>query len=104
MLEHLIIQGSSVPLTNGTEIPTQDPSKAGEFGDMKPFPMGIQLLQIKGMVKNAWNLPDLTLMETQIRIVDLGKEILGMTAIGLPGHRRWLAPGHQRRDKQCRDG
>jgi hypothetical protein len=51
---------------------------------MKPRPTGIQLLQIKGMVKNTWNLPDLTLIETQVRIVDLGKEILGMTTIGFP--------------------
>ena len=38
--------------------------KAGEFGDMKPRPMGIQLLQVTGMVKNAWHLPDLTLLKT----------------------------------------
>ena len=36
------------------------------------------------MVKNGWNLSDLTLLETQIRIVDPGKEILRMTAIGFP--------------------
>ena len=41
LLEHLIIQGSSVPLTDGTKIPTHDPGKAGKFGDMKPLPMGI---------------------------------------------------------------
>ena len=84
MLEHLIIQGSSFPLTDGTKIPTHDPGKAGEFGDMKSLPMGIQLLQVKGLVKNPWNLPDLPLLETQVRIVDLGKEVLGMTAIGVP--------------------
>src|SRR5437868_3869115 len=36
------------------------------------------------MGKNPWNLPDLPLLETQVRIVDLDKEILGMTAIGFP--------------------
>src|SRR5438093_7240752 len=46
--------------------------------------MRIQLLQITGMVKNAWDFPDLTLLETQVRIVDLGKEILRMTTIGFP--------------------
>ena len=84
MFEHLIIQGSGFPLTDGTKIPTHDPRKAGEFRDMKPLPMGIQLLQVKGLVKNPWNLPDLPLLETQVRIVDPGKEILRMTAIGSP--------------------
>ena len=36
------------------------------------------------MVKNAWHLPDLPVLKTQVRIVDFGKEILGMTAIGFP--------------------
>ncbi len=84
LFEHLIIQGSGVPLTDGTKIPTHDPGKAGEFGDMKPLPMGIQLLQITGMVKNAWHLLDLPVLKTQVRIVDFGKEILRMTAIGFP--------------------
>src|SRR5262249_30426242 len=84
VLQHLIIQGSGLPLTDGTKIATHDPGKTGQFGDMKPRPMRIQLLEIKGMVKNPWNLPNLALLETQVRIVDLGKEILGMTAIGFP--------------------
>jgi hypothetical protein len=49
---------------------------------MKPLPMGVQLLQIEGMVKNAWHLLALPLLQTQVRIVDLGKEILRMTTIG----------------------
>src|SRR5437667_12688051 len=84
VLQPLIIQGSGFPLAYGTEIPTHDPGKAGKFGDMKPRPMRIQLLEVKGLVKNAWNFPDLTLTETQVRIVNLGKEILGMTTIGFP--------------------
>jgi len=84
VFEHLIIQGSRFPLAYGTAIPAHDPGKAGEFGDMKPRPMGIQLLQITGMVKNAWHLPDLTLLKTQVRIVDFGKEVLRMTTIGFP--------------------
>jgi hypothetical protein len=47
--EHPIRQDSGVPLTAGTAIPTHDPGKAGAFGDMKPRPMRIQLLQITGM-------------------------------------------------------
>src|SRR5262249_21149467 len=82
--EHLIIQRSGVPLTDSTEITTHNPSKAGEFGDVEPCPMRIQLLQITGMVKNAWHLLDLPVLKTQVRIVDLGKEILRMTAIGFP--------------------
>jgi hypothetical protein len=84
LFEHPIIQGSGFPLAYGTEIPTHDPGKAGKFGDMKPLPMGIQLLQITGMVKNAWNLLDLPLLKTQICIVDFVEEILGMTTIGFP--------------------
>ena len=84
LFEHPIIQDSDFSLTYGTEIPTHDPGKAGEFGDMKPRPMGIQLLQIIGMVKNAWNLLDLPVLKTQGSIVDPGKEILRMTAIGFP--------------------
>ena len=84
VFEHLIIQGSSVSLTDGTKIPTHDPGKAGEFRDVEPRPMGIQLLQITGMVKNAWHLLDLPVLKTQVRIVDFGKEILRMTAIGFP--------------------
>ena len=56
LFEHLIIEGSGVPLVYGTKIPTHDPGKAGEFRDVKPRPMRIQLLQITGMVKNAWHL------------------------------------------------
>src|SRR6266568_1216478 len=52
--------------------------------DLKHLPMGIQLLQITGMVKNAWHLLDLPVLKTQVRIVDFGKEILRMTAIGVP--------------------
>src|SRR6059058_3727284 len=97
LLEHLIIQGSGFSLTDGTKIPTQDPSKAGKFGKMKPRPMGIQLLQITGMVKNAWNLLDLPVLKTQVRIVDPGKEILRMTAIGFPnqGDRLLLVTGSE---------
>ena len=84
MFEHLIIQGSGFPLVYGTEIPTHDPGKAGEFRDVKPRPMGIQLFQIISMVKNAWHLLDLPLLQAQVRIVHLRKEILGMTAIGFP--------------------
>ena len=84
MLEHLIIQDRGFLLADGTKIPTHDPSKAGEFRKMKPRPMRIQLLQIKGVVKNAWHLLDLPVLKTQVRIVDLGKEILRMTAIGFP--------------------
>ena len=73
LFEHLIIQGSRFPLADGTAIPTHDPGKAGKFGKMKPRPMGIQLLQITGMAKNAWHLPDLTLLKTQVRIVHFGK-------------------------------
>ena len=82
--EHLIIQGSGFPLVYGTKIPTHDPGKAGEFRDVKPRPMGIQLFQIISMVKNAWHLPDLTLLKTQVRIVNFGKEVLRMTTIGFP--------------------
>jgi hypothetical protein len=67
MFEHLIIEDSSVLLADGTEIPTHDPGKAGKFGDMKPGPLGIQLLQVKGMSKNPWNLPRLPLLETQVQ-------------------------------------
>src|SRR5712691_8666138 len=84
MFEHLIIQRSGFPLTDGTEIPTHDPGKAGEFRDVEPCPMGVQLFQITGMVKNPWNLLDLPVLKTQVRVVDLGEEILGMTAIGFP--------------------
>jgi len=62
LLQHLIIQGSGFPLVYGTEIATHDPGKAGKFGEMKPCPMGIQLLEVKGMVKNAWNLPVVRMM------------------------------------------
>src|SRR4029453_13439490 len=86
LFEHLIIQDSGFPLTDGTKIPTHDPGKAGEFGDMKPRPMRIQLLQITGMGKNPWNLLNLPVLKTQVRIVDLGEEILRMTAIGFPNH------------------
>src|SRR5262249_8158826 len=41
LFEHLIIEGSGFPLTDGTEITTHNPSKPREFGDMKPLPMGI---------------------------------------------------------------
>ena len=51
---------------------------------MKPLPLRIQLLEVKFLVKNPWNLPDLPLLETQVRIVDFGKKILRMTAIGFP--------------------
>jgi hypothetical protein len=64
LLEHLIIQGSGFPLTNGTEIPTHDPGKAGEFRDVEPCPMRIQLLQVKGMVKNPWHFPDFPVLKT----------------------------------------
>ena len=64
LFEHLIIQDSGVPLTDSTKISTHDPDKAGEFGDMKPRPMGIQLLQITDMVKNAGNLLDLPVLQT----------------------------------------
>src|SRR6266581_8855327 len=84
MFEHLIIQGSGFQLAYGTEIPTHDPGKAGKFGDMKPRPMRIQLLEVKSMVKNAWHLLDLPVLKTQVRIVDPGKEILRMTTIGFP--------------------
>src|SRR3989442_12004456 len=60
------------------------PGKAGKFRDVEPCPMRIQLLQIESMVKNAWNFSNLTLLETQVCIVDLGEEILRMTAIGFP--------------------
>src|SRR5437879_13099379 len=82
VFEHLIIQGSGIPLTDGTKIPTHDPGKAGEFLDVEPCPMRIQLLQITGMVKNACDFPDLTLPETQARIVDPGAALLPMTTIG----------------------
>src|SRR2546422_3646997 len=84
VLAHLIIQGSGFALIYGTKIAKHDPGKVGKFRDVEPCPMRIQLLQIKGMVKNAWYLPDLTLMEAQVRIIDPGKEILRMTAIGFP--------------------
>src|SRR5262249_27620461 len=84
LFEYLIIQERGVLLTDGTEIPTHDPSKTREFGDMKPLPMRVQLFQITGMVKNARYLPNLPLLKTQVRVVDLGKEILGMTTIGFP--------------------
>src|SRR4029453_10582177 len=84
LLEHLIIQDSGFPLVYGTEIPTHDPNKADEFRDVEPCPMRIQLLEVKGMGKNAWHLLDLPVLKTQVRIVDLGKEILRMTAIGFP--------------------
>src|SRR5216117_3593596 len=83
VLEHLIIQGSGFPLTNGTAIPTHDPGKVDKFRDVEPCPMGVQLLQITGMVKNAWNFVNCPLLKTQVRIVHLGKEIVGMTAIGV---------------------
>ena len=70
LFEHQIIQGSGVPLAYGTEIPTHDPGKAGEFRDVKPRPMRVQLLEVKGMVKNAWNFLDLPVLKTQVRIVD----------------------------------
>src|SRR5712691_6732856 len=76
MLEHLIIQGSSVPLTDGTKIPTQDPGKAGQFGDMKPRPMRIQLLQITGMVKNAWHLLDLPVLKPTLSRCKTRKNLL----------------------------
>ena len=82
--EHLIIQGSGFPLVYGTEIPTHDPGKADEFRNVEPCPMGVQLFQITGMVKDAWHLLDLPVLKTQVRIVDLGKEILRMTAISFP--------------------
>jgi hypothetical protein len=84
LFEHLIIQGSGFPLTDGTKISTHNPSKAGEFGDMKPCAMRVQLLQIIGMVKYAWYLLALPVLKTEVRIVHLRKEILGMTAIGVP--------------------
>src|SRR5256886_11706366 len=84
VFEYLVIQGSGFSLTDGTKIPTHDPSKAGEFRKMKPRTMRIQLLQIKGVVKNAWHLLDLPVLKTQVRIVDFGNEILRMTAIGVP--------------------
>ena len=67
LFEHLIIEDSRVLLANSTKIPTHDPGKPREFGDMKPLPMRVQLLQIKGMVKNAWHLLDLPVMEAQVR-------------------------------------
>src|SRR5262245_63144959 len=84
VFEHQIIQGSGVPLAYGTEIPTHDPGKAGEFRDVKPRPMWVQLLEVKGMVKNPWHFLALPVLQTQIRIVDFSEEILGMTAIGFP--------------------
>src|SRR6266478_7793064 len=84
LLEHLIIQDRGFLLADGTKIPTHHPSKVDKFRDVEPCPMGVQLLQVTGMVKNARNLPDLPLLETQVRIVDPGKEILRMTAIGFP--------------------
>src|SRR2546429_9946567 len=84
MPEHLEIPGRGFPLTDGTKIPTHDPRKAGEFRDVEPRPMGIQLLEVKGMGKNAWHLLDLPMLKTQVRVVDFGKEILRMTAIGFP--------------------
>jgi hypothetical protein len=60
------------------------PGKVGKFRDVEPCPMRVQLLQITGMVKNPWNLLDLPLLKTQVRIVHLGKEILGMTSVGFP--------------------
>src|SRR5262249_35346921 len=64
LLEHPIIQRSGFLLANGTEIPTHDPGKVDEFRKMEPCPMGVQLLQIKGMVKNGWNVVDCPLLET----------------------------------------
>ena len=64
LLEHLIIEDSRVLLTDGTEIPTHDPSKTREFGDMKPLPMRVQLLQVESMIKNPWNFLDFPLLQT----------------------------------------
>src|SRR6516165_1281627 len=62
LFEHLIIEDSRVLLAYGTEIATHEPSKTREFGDMKPLPMRVQLLQITSMVKNAWHLLDLPVL------------------------------------------
>src|SRR4029450_10396293 len=84
LFEHPIIQRSGFSLTDGTKIATHDPGKVGKFRDVEPCPMRVQLLQITGMVKNPWHLLDLPVLKTQVRIVDPGKEILRMTAIGFP--------------------
>src|SRR5215471_11960322 len=47
-----------------TEISTHDPGEAGEFGDVEPCPIRIQLLQITSMVKNPWNLLNLPVLKT----------------------------------------
>jgi len=83
LFEHPIIKDSGFSLVYGTEIPTHDPGKVDKFRDVEPCPMGVQLLQITGMVKNAGNFVNCPLLKTQVRIVHLGKEIVGMTAIGV---------------------
>jgi hypothetical protein len=64
LFEHPIIQRSGFSLTDGTKIATHNPSKAGEFRDVEPCPMGVQLFQIIGMVKNAGYLLDLPVLKT----------------------------------------
>src|SRR6516165_1873292 len=43
-----------------------------------------EFVQITLMIEDSRNLCDLALLQAQVRIVHLGKEILGMTAIGFP--------------------
>src|SRR5215831_8380401 len=83
LFEHLIIQGSGFPLIYGTKIPTHDPGKVSKFRKVEPCPMRIYPLQITLMIEDVRNLCDLALLETQVCIVHFGKEILGMTTIGV---------------------
>lgn len=90
--EYLIINHSRVPLAYRVVIAAHDACKAREFRDVKSLAVGIQPFEIECVVKNVGDFGDVAFLETDVGIVDPGKEIVGMAAIGFQDTYHVLKP------------
>lgn len=82
LFEDLIIDLRGMLLTYGVVIATHDPCKAYKFRHVKLFAAWVQLLEIEFVLENLRDLGDLTLLQTDVGVVDPGKKVRGMTVIG----------------------
>ena len=69
-------------MTNRTMIIAHHTGETDKFIDVKPLAAWIQRFEIEPVIKNARDLGDLTLRQTNLGVIDFGKEVLRMPLVG----------------------
>jgi hypothetical protein len=79
--KHRVELLSDLPLTNRSEVGSNDTHKTREFRHMEPRACGVEEFEIKLVLENLCYLLGIPACQTEFRIIEPGKQIIGMALI-----------------------